>query len=333
MKSSEADVQAVIEVTEGVLTSVTPSPEFCDLLLWALKRQPIHHFWVTLPLQCCVATGGPRTAGLLLSAVILLATSAASILDDIQDEDTNDALWRHVGPAQAMNIGVALAFGAPALINRLQHADIPLPVIIRLHEECTGTVFTMCGGQHADLSSMRSRNAPTLDQYWTMTAAKTASLFAWGCRAGASLGSSQDPLDTYELYGHHLGLLHQCLNDLGALYGLRGKVDFGVRQWNLPYLYALTVAPSNIKGRIATIWEAADRNTEKRGEARELLFQTGAPQYLRIVIEEHYQKAQQALDSMQGDSEALTRLEEGLLQVAYLIERLDRQGAEHGLDP
>jgi len=183
---------------------------------------------------------GRHRAAYQTAAAWELGNAAAAHLDAWQDQDTDDALWRQIGPEQTVN----LAMGFTALSFRtlcgLGEDDLlPGPTVDHLYRGFADTLLRMTEGQHADLG-----DDLTLDDYGAVAAAKSGALFRLACWSGAVVaGAPAEVADRYGAFGEALGLLIQAWNDLYGLEGALGKQDRG-HQRTLPVLAGLAVAQS-----------------------------------------------------------------------------------------
>jgi geranylgeranyl pyrophosphate synthase len=201
--------------------------------------------WLVLPILSSEAFAGENRAGSsALQAVYHVAAAwelgnlAAACLDAWQDGDTDDALWRELGPGLTVNLSVGLITLSLRTLTRLAKTDLlPLPVVLELKEGFEDTLLRMVEGQHADLG-----DALTLDDYAAVAAAKSGSLFRLACWSGAVVaGAPAEVADRYGAFGEALGLLIQTWNDLYGLEGALGKRDRG-HQRTLPILATLALA-------------------------------------------------------------------------------------------
>jgi hypothetical protein len=167
-----------------------------------------------------------------------LGNLAATCLDAWQDGDTDDALWRDIGPQRAVNLSVGLIALSLRTLTQLAKDDLlSLPVVLELKEGFEDTLLRMVEGQHADLG-----DALTLDDYAAVAAAKSGSLFRLACRSGAiAAGAPAEVTDRYGAFGEALGLLIQAWNDLYGLEGALGKQDRD-HQRTLPILATQALA-------------------------------------------------------------------------------------------
>lgn len=200
--------------------------------------------WLMLPILTSEAvvdkTGAnevPLQAAYHVAAAWELGNLAAACLDAWQDGDTDDALWREIGPRLTVNLSVGLIALSFRTLARLAENDLLAPpVVLELTRGFEDTLLRMAQGQHADLS-----DDLTLDDYAAVGAAKSGSLFRLACWSGAVVaGAPADLADRYGAFGEALGLLIQAWNDLYGLEGALGKQDRGHRR-TLPILAALAL--------------------------------------------------------------------------------------------
>jgi geranylgeranyl pyrophosphate synthase len=201
--------------------------------------------WLALPILTGEAVAGEAEVNEALfqalygvAAAWELGNLAATCLDAWQDEDTDEALWREIGPQLAVNLSVGLIALSLRTLTHLAEKDlVGLPAVLELKQGFEDTLLSMAQGQHADLS-----DDLTLDEYTTVVAAKTGSLFRLACWSGAVVtGASADVAGRYGAFGQALGLLIQAWNDMYGLEGVLGKRDQGHRR-TLPILATMALA-------------------------------------------------------------------------------------------
>jgi geranylgeranyl pyrophosphate synthase len=178
-----------------------------------------------------------------VAAALELGRIAAGCLDEWQDQDTEAALWRAIGPAQAVNAATTMIALSFLTLGRLTEIGPPVPGILDLQREFHLTLLRMCEGQSADLSSGLS-----VGEYESAAGAKSGALFRLGCQAGAMIaGASPESVAWYGGLGDHLGILIQAWNDLQGMFGKQGKDDVH-RQRALPILAALALRTAPYEG-------------------------------------------------------------------------------------
>jgi geranylgeranyl pyrophosphate synthase len=197
------------------------SPGFRKLLASVLAgRAPAENSlpWLMLPIFACEALGGDLHRIQHVAAALEIGRIAAGCLDECQDQDTDGALWRTVGPTRTVNLGVGMLLLSFLALSRLSELGAEPSLVLNLHEEFQATVLDMSAGQDADV-----RNDVSLDDYEQVAGAKSGSLLRLGCRAGAIVaGAPRDVVARYGEFGYNLGIVAQMWNDLEGLAGLHG---------------------------------------------------------------------------------------------------------------
>lgn len=320
-------VEAVRRGLEHAFDDVPGTEQFLSLLRDVATRAiSDRHLALMLPVLCCQATGGQAEHGVYVAAVGMLAATAARVLDDVQDQDSDDALWRSIGAAQAITVATALTFAANAALNRLTNHGVPAALVTTIQADLAWTGLEMCSGQYLDLGSEEASEIGW-ETYEHIVTAKSAASTAWSCRAGAVLGRPGSPVQAYATFGHHFGLLHQTVNDLRGLYGTDGKQDVPRRKKTLPLVYALSVASPDVKARLSAAWKRASDNPDAVSEVRNLVIQLGAIPYILAVADGHYAHALAALRDTDGNPQAIAELA-GLLRECRVTGNLQPIGGD-----
>ncbi|RME43724.1 MAG: hypothetical protein D6791_14785 [Chloroflexi bacterium] len=320
---ASAPIEAVYTLIEDVIGQADLHPAFQAALRQRI-RPPDGPQWLHLPLLCCQAVGGPLDQGLIVAAAFELARLAANVLDDVEDADGADALWRSMGIPQAINVGTSLIFASLMALSRLRECGARAETIATIQAEFARTGFRMCEGQHLDLGGgaeeqgsrgelthapWHLRASALLRRYWQIAAAKSGAFFELGCRAGVLLCDvSPQDLAPYAEYGWHLGLLIQIANDLAGLLDERDSSDVVYQKMTLPVLYALSVATPAQARQLRQAWTAAAQDARARREVSQMVVELGAPQYIFVEAERHYWRARQALERANGQTGALAQL-------------------------
>jgi octaprenyl-diphosphate synthase len=150
----------------------------------------------------------------------------------------------------------------------------------------------------------RGRVNTALADYFRVVEGKTASLFRWAMRAGASAAGLSDPAcDALERYGHHLGIAFQAVDDLLDIDGDRsvtGKAlftDLREGKMTFPLIVAMERSPSllPVLGECAAL--APDQALPPAAVERVLgaLHQTGAVAECRALARRHAEQAAASL--------------------------------------
>jgi octaprenyl-diphosphate synthase len=150
----------------------------------------------------------------------------------------------------------------------------------------------------------RGRVNTALADYFRVVEGKTASLFRWAMRAGASAGGLSEPAcEALERYGHHLGVAFQAVDDLLDLDGdaaLTGKAMFiDLREGKMTY--PLIVALERSPALMPVVMECAALAPEEPLPAAvaerivSALHATGAVADCRALARRHAEQATAAL--------------------------------------
>ena len=236
MLTVDEHVQIVHQIIQEnmVMKSGMPFSGFRQLLAKALAdRAPATDSlpWLMLPIFVGEALNGDADRAHHVAAALEIGRIAAGCLDEWQDQDTDAALWRTLGPARTVNLTVGMLPLSFLALSRLSDLGARPLLVLSLHEEFHRTLLEMSAGQDADLS-----DDLTLHDYEQVAGAKSGSLFRLGCRAGATVaGAPPSVIAQYGDFGYNLGIVAQMWNDLEGVAGLQGKGDAG-QQRSLPIL-------------------------------------------------------------------------------------------------
>jgi geranylgeranyl pyrophosphate synthase len=251
--------------------------------------------WIVLPYLCCQAAGGePHWADNLAAAWYLLFT-AAHLMDKVEDRDEPDPSWAVQGPAVALSAATGLFFTASQTLNELyRHDETHLAAAYVISDFYSG-FLRMASGQHADLLHPE----PTLNEYWEIARDKSGAFFQIACRCGARLAvANEDQLEGFSLYGQHLGVLKQILDDLediqppGSSTSMHSWPDIAK---SLPVVYAMSVFPQEQRDRLRLSLQNTSKTQAAAQDAFHLLEQSGAALYLSIEIERQRELAIEAI--------------------------------------
>jgi geranylgeranyl pyrophosphate synthase len=236
MLTLDEHVETVYQVIQETLAygEDLPFSGFRDLIgTVIISRRPSASRlpWLLLPILTGEALGGDVRQAQQVAAALEIGRIAAGCLDEWQDQDTDDALWRTLGAARTVNLATGLIPLSFLALGRLADLGVEVSLILSLHEEFHRTLLQMCAGQDADLAEEL-----TLDDYEQVAGAKSGSLFRLGCRAGALVADAPpDVIAQYGEFGYNLGVVAQMWNDLQGLAGVRGKGD-SEQERSLPLL-------------------------------------------------------------------------------------------------
>jgi hypothetical protein len=216
MWTTDEHIEAVHQIIRETvaLAGEIPFPEFCELLETVLiDRKPRTGSlpWLLLPIFTCEALGSDVQPAQQVAAALEVGRIAAGCLDEWQDQDTDEALWRSLGAARTVNLATGLLPLSFLALGGLVDLGVEVPLVLSLHEEFHRTLLHLCAGQDADLAETLS-----LDDYERVAGAKSGALFRLGCRAGARVASAApDVIADCGEFGYNLGVVAQMWNDYG----------------------------------------------------------------------------------------------------------------------
>ena len=161
------------------------------------------------------------TAGLENAAATLELIHTYSLIHDDLPALDNDDLRRGrptchkvFGDAMAILAGDALLTLAFEVLSRLPHANAETRIVlVEELSRAAGTVGGMIGGQVHDIEGERQPPTPVLLE--SIHRAKTGALLRASVRMGAIYaGAAADELAALSLYGEHVGLAFQIIDDV-----------------------------------------------------------------------------------------------------------------------
>jgi geranylgeranyl diphosphate synthase, type I len=261
--------------------------------------------WGLLPPLACQAAGGDPQQALLLSVALECAIAAADALDDVQDQDANDALWRSCGLATATNTATFLLFFSQLALVRLSDRGVPDETVVELVRSFASAGAKACSGQQRDFDQ-----GPTSDvdesQYLARITEKSASLARWACRSGAMLGTDAllavEPLSEF---GLNLGIALQIGNDLAALTSDgEDRADLRTGKRTLPIIFALDHASEPDRVELAAFLSTSDLTVlpaKRLDRAMEIVAASGALLYTAVVADVYWEHALSCLERVDRD--------------------------------
>ncbi len=274
------------QLLEGMRQVLPPPTE--------LKEDDIRpRVWAPLlPGLCCQAAGGEFEWSLTVAAAWSLFHTAAHLLDHVADQDEPESSGTAWEAGLTINVATGLiisAFrGLNALLSEANASDAAPDLIAGFHKH----LFMVAGGQQVDLLVKE----PTTKQWWQVAEAKSGAPFALACWAGARLSSEDlSRLEEFRLFGHHLGLIVQMLDDardfLPQFYSTGDTDKKSLSPWSLPIAYAMEVLPSDrqldLRRRLSVVGE----DPGQRDQILEIVEGSGASLYLETYLEYHREKA------------------------------------------
>jgi geranylgeranyl diphosphate synthase type I len=197
-----------------------------------------------LAVLCARAVGAEPPRGVPAAVAVELVHNFSLLHDDVMDRDRTRrhraTAWAVFGvPAAVLAGDTLLAVAADVLTTG--YPELAGDAVRRL----TGAVLALLDGQSADVAFER-RDDVTLAECLEMVAGKTGALLACACELGALAGGAEPArVSRLRLFGEHLGLAFQLVDDLLGIWGdpaVTGKPvmnDLRTRKKSLPVVAAL----------------------------------------------------------------------------------------------
>ena len=263
-----------------------------------------------LPLLVCEAISGNFRIALPAAVAVEFLAAAGDVIDDIEDQDYEGALWQIYGQAQAVNAATALLAFARAEIRRLEQREVAADVILRVVATFDAAIIKACSGQYYDLV-YENKIDISEDMYFQMVASKSAPLAESACSIGAMLATDdQQIIASFSQFGHNSGIAAQIDDDIHSLMDTRsGKSDIKRGKKTLPVIYGLAHCRGSEREFLAEVYsEKGNITPEIESRVREILARSGGIHYSLIMAEVYRQKALKALQETGIPAERLKSL-------------------------
>jgi len=266
-----------------------------------------------LPFCCAEATGCAPERAIPVAAAWLLLYIAARLFDAVEDQDFEPGDWDGLSQAEAINVAGAFLAAIPLALTEVENAQPSA----ELRVDFQRAALQMAAGQHADLSGWIGSDEGSVKRYWQVVKAKSGTLFALACWAGARLGNPPaEVLTAYADLGHALGQLIQLCDDYNDTYEPGNLSDFQTGRASLPVIYGREVAEPAERAQIEYLLPRATTDAQAASQLRQLLDDLGARHYLLLQIELLGQQAKDALRRASVTGSSLHRLLELIPRIA-----------------
>jgi geranylgeranyl diphosphate synthase type I len=272
----------------------------------------------------CQALGEDWRAARWPAAAIEFIACATDVIDDLADGEWDSGL---ADAPRALNASFGLTWLAQLCAQRAAQ-DLGAERAHRIGELLTGGCLSACVGEDLDLR-LESNGSVTEDQAHEASWRKSGSLIGMACEVGAAC-ASDDPkvIETAGLFGRHVGMIEQLLNDIGDVHpdSYWRSTDLSRRKKTLPVAYALQVAREEGMDAITEWYDPETRQNAAltEGELAQALASSGALHYAWVIADVHRTEARAALRSL---SELTGRKEVRALNKLVPTLRLEAESA------
>lgn len=160
-----------------------------------------------------------------IAAAIELIILSFDIVDDLQDNDTNN-IWVN-NPAFSLNVVLIMLTLALKSIRKtsFSYKERALNKI----ESC---VLNSVNGQHIDLLNQCKEEL----SYLKMIGQKSGALVTMSCMVGIILATGEESKEV-EIYSNAIGIIQQIKNDITGLKDLNYRNDLVNKKYSLPIIY------------------------------------------------------------------------------------------------
>ncbi|HZW82250.1 MAG TPA: polyprenyl synthetase family protein [Candidatus Deferrimicrobium sp.] len=291
------------------------SSELKSLMLACLEyphnSRPKEYRWAKLIFASCEAFSGKPELALSGAVAMELFARAADILDDLQDEDNDNAIWRRIPSSQATILATNLLLLSYEALSPVAGTNM-YPRVIRIINR---TGLTAGDGQFQE-TLYDLREDATLDEYLELIGKKSGSLTAGACTIGGIFGGAS-PETASQLwdFGVKLGQIAQIDNDLQDFLNITDKSDLMKGKKTLPFVYLLNMLEGEKAQGFKKLVLLARENKEQFGalekeQLLDIMLNEGAAHYCMVVQEMFRQDALNILNTIPTSDEQKGKLKE-----------------------
>lgn len=226
------------------------------------------------------------------AAAVELMILSLDIFDDLQDQDNFSVPWHKIDQAIAMNI----ATGFLVLSTKaIEQTSFDRDRKVMASDYLNTCVLKAINGQHTDLMDLIESE----EDYIQMVREKSGSLMASACLVGTALASEKHH-DSVNKYAEHIGIIAQIKNDINDICRWDEKNDLINKKKTLLTLYLLKnqqpqyqFARDYFSGKLMK-----GELIKNKVEIQELIKQSGALEYARVIMRLNQLQAIELIDSI-----------------------------------
>ena len=315
----ERYLPAILQLIESGVRAATPEGSELRALCEYHMGTGGKRLRALLPLLVAETMGEDPAMVLPFAAACEMLHNATLVHDDLQDGDRTrrgrETVWARFGAARAINLGDAMFYFAPLLLQRL--AAMPAQRE-RAVERMLRETIRVIDGQDQELL-LKAVQRPTVADYFRMVEGKTSGLFALPMTGAAELcGAESETLRALDEAARHLGVLFQVQDDLLDLYGDKGRTmrgsDIAEGKRSVLMVHALSTLGADEASWLAGVVDRdrAQTTPEEIEEAAELLQRCGAQRFALDEIRRREAAALCAVSSPDGEATLFRALIEGI---------------------
>ncbi|MDK2820496.1 MAG: hypothetical protein PWP31_461 [Clostridia bacterium] len=232
-----------------------------------------------------------------VAAAIELIHLASLVHDDILDganiRRNHPALHHLCGTIPAVLVGDYLFATAFNLLSKDKN---------KILNEVTKAIRSMCTGEIEQLMEGSSNTVSDLKSYYRYIGQKTAILISTACRCGSMVGClKQSHQDLLALFGWHLGLAYQIIDDFLDLYGTSEEIGKSCYQDLRQGLLTLPVLRFLELTKKTSNWKEKIRRGLSQVEIKKLIGETKklrCDHYTLEIAQNHISEALSALEKL-----------------------------------
>ncbi|MFE4712812.1 polyprenyl synthetase family protein [Paenibacillus sp. NPDC056722] len=275
----------------------------CEALAYKRKEETI--FKTLTRIHYTIFEGEAQEIESVASAVEQFIL-ALDIIDDIQDNDNEDAPWSRIDSSQSLN--VALWFLSVSMQEILRTG---LPNVSTAMSHLYGNFITSIEGQDLDLNN----SYDTEEEYLEMCKKKSGALVVMCCLMGTALATNEYH-EIVEEYSSYVGIAAQISNDINDLIHFDKKSDLRLKKKTLPILFLLQ--QNDEKSELLRKYFANQVDYTElikcKEEVSQILIDSGALVYANAVKEMYKEKARTVMKSLPIHEDKVNWLTQSILE-------------------